>query len=205
MTEARFEKCIRKINDGDRDGLREIYEEYVSYIYGIVMQMIGSRENAEDITSDFFVRLWEKSALYKPGNGHRGWMATIARNMTVDFIRKRKREELVPRFDDGGEEAEERYGYGEMQQAAMAEKSGGAGEGYFRASEVEDQVLADITVQEAMESLNEKERLVVHMKVMGELTFKEISDILQIPMGTVAWRYREALNKLRRCGYGQGL
>ncbi|MBD5460010.1 MAG: RNA polymerase subunit sigma-70, partial [Lachnospiraceae bacterium] len=45
MTEVRFEMCIRKMNNGDRDGLREIYEEYVSYIYGIVMQMIGSREN----------------------------------------------------------------------------------------------------------------------------------------------------------------
>lgn len=205
MTEAGFEKCIRKMNDGDRDGLREIYEEYASYIYGIVMHMIGSRENAEDITSEFFVRLWEKSASYKPGNGHRGWMATIARNMTVDFIRRRKREELVPRFDDGGEETEERFGYAELQQAVMSGKNGGAQEGYFRVSEVEDQVLADMTVREALDSLNEKERIVVHMKVMGELTFKEISDILQVPMGTVAWRYREALNKLRRYGYGQGL
>lgn len=204
MTEARFEKCIRKMNNGDRDGLREIYEEYVSYIYGIVMQMIGNRENAEDITSDFFIRLWEKSESYRAGNGHRGWMATIARNMAVDFIRKRKREELVPRFDDGGEDAEDRSGYGELQQAAMAEKDGGGSEGYFRVSEVEDQVLAEMTIREALESLNEKERVVVHMKILGELTFKEISNILQIPMGTVAWRYREALSKLRRCGYEQG-
>ena len=62
MTEAKFEQCIRQMNEGDKDGLREVYEEYISYIYGIVFQMIGNKENAEDITSEFFIKLWEKSA-----------------------------------------------------------------------------------------------------------------------------------------------
>lgn len=177
MTESKFEKCIRQMNDGDKEGLREVYEEYVSYIFGIVMQMIGNRENAEDITSEFFIRLWEKSALYKPGSGHKGWMATIARNMTVDFIRKHKREELT-------EEPEEDF-------------SGDSG--------VEDQVVSTMMMKAALDTLSEKERLIVHMKVMGDMTFKEISAALKVPMGTVAWRYREAMNKLRRCGYEEGL
>lgn len=205
VTETKFEKCIRQMNQGDQEGLREVYEEYVSYIFGIVMQVIHNRENAEDITSDFFIKLWEKSALYKPGSGHRGWMATIARNMTVDFIRKHKREELTAGFTGGEEDAEERNGYTELQQAMASESTGGAVSGYFRASEVEDQVIRDVVISEALNTLNEKERTIVHMKVMGDLTFKEISAVLDIPMGTVAWRYREAMNKLRGCGYEQGL
>jgi RNA polymerase sigma-70 factor (ECF subfamily) len=65
--------------------------------------------------------------------------------------------------------------------------------------------VGDITVQEALETLNEKERLVVHMKVLGKMTLQEIADALETPMGTIAWRYREAVNKLRRLGYGEGL
>lgn len=179
MTEAKFEQCIRQMNEGDKEGLREVYEEYISYIYGIVFQMIGNKENAEDITSEFFIKLWEKSASYKPGSGHRGWMATIARNMTIDFIRKYKREELTDTFED-------------------------TAEGYSRTSSVEDQVVNQSLIKDALETLSEKEREVIHMKVMGDMTLKEIAAVLEVPMGTVAWRYREAVNKLRRCGFEQG-
>lgn len=179
MTEAKFEQCIRQMNEGDKDGLREVYEEYISYIYGIVFQMIGNKENAEDITSEFFIKLWEKSASYKPGSGHRGWMATIARNMTIDFIRKHKREELTDTFEE-------------------------TADGYSRTSDVENRVIHQSLIKDALETLSEKEREVVHMKVMGDMTLKEIAAVLKVPMGTVAWRYREAVNKLRRCGFEQG-
>lgn len=179
MTEAKFEQCIRQMNEGDREGLREVYEEYLSYIYGIVFQMIGNRENAEDIASEFFIRLWEKSASYKPGSGHRGWMATIARNMTIDFIRKHKREELTDTFED-------------------------TAEGFSHDGSVESRVIHQLVIKDALETLSEKEREVIHMKVMGDMTLKEIAAVLKVPMGTVAWRYREAVNKLRRCGFEQG-
>ena len=185
MTEERFALCIQGMNEGDKEALREVYEEYVSYIYGIVLQLLKNKENAEDITADFFIRLWEKSKLYKPGSGHRGWMATIARNMAVDFIRKNRREDLIEDFEEGEFVAS----------SGIASTQVG----------VEQQVVGDATVKEALESLNEKERLVVHMKVLGEMTLQEIADALETPIGTIAWRYREAVNKLRRQGYGEGL
>ena len=41
----------------------------------------------------------------------------------------------------------------------------------------------------------------INMKILGEMTFKEIAEVLNIPMGTVTWRYQNAIKKLRRCGY----
>lgn len=174
VTEAGFEKCIRAMNRGDRNGLKEVYEEYVSYIYGIVRALLHNKEEAEDITSDFFIRLWEKSDTYKPGGGHKGWMATIARNMAVDYIRKHKREEFSETVSE--QESDEN---------------------------VERQVLADISINEALSMLKESERKVVHLKIMGELTFREIAEILEQPMGTVTWHYNQAIKKLRRCGYAE--
>lgn len=174
MTEARFDECIRAMNRGDRNGLKEVYEEYVSYIYGIVRALLHNREEAEDITGDFFIRLWEKSDTYKCGGGHKGWMATIARNMAVDYIRKHKKEELSETVND--RESEEN---------------------------VEHQVLSDISIKEALTMLKESEREVLHLKIMGELTFKEIAAILEQPMGTVTWHYNQAIKKLRRCGYAE--
>ena len=191
MTEGNFEACIVAMNKGDKDGLREVYEEYISYIYGIVRGLLASKEEAEDITSDFFIRLWEKSDTYKPGSGHKGWMATIARNMAIDYIRKRKREEPVD-FSENREE--DTGGISAGKKAEMIQ----AGE---KSNSVEEQVIADMTIKEALALLKESERRVVHMKIMGQMTFQEIADILEEPMGTVAWRYRQAIKTLRRCGY----
>lgn len=190
MTEGRFEKCIRNMSRGSRDALKEVYEEYVSYIYNIVRQLLSTREEAEDITSEFFIRLWEKSDSYRGGGGHKGWMATIARNLAIDYIRKRKREEVV---DFSTERETEAGGQNFSARNAMhGEKSG---------ESVEEQVLADISMEEALSQLKESERRVVHMKIAADMTFQEIADILEEPLGTVAWRYREAVKKLRRCGY----
>ena len=191
MTEGRFETCIRNMNRGDRDALKEVYEEYVSYIYGIVRQLLSTREEAEDITSEFFIRLWEKSESYRGGSGHKGWMATIARNLAIDYIRKRKREEVV----DFSTERETEEGVQNFSaRSAMREES-------KIEKSVEDQVLADISMEEALSQLKESERRVVHMKIIADMTFQEIADILEESLGTVAWRYREAVKKLRRCGY----
>ena len=179
------------MNRGDRDALKEVYEEYVSYIYGIVRQLLSTREEAEDITSEFFIRLWEKSESYRGGSGHKGWMATIARNLAIDYIRKRTREEVV----DFSTERETEEGVQNFSaRSAMREES-------KIEKSVEDQVLADISMEEALSQLKESERRVVHMKIIADMTFQEIADILEESLGTVAWRYREAVKKLRRCGY----
>lgn len=58
-----------------------------------------------------------------------------------------------------------------------------------------------MTVKEALETLKPAERQIVSLKVLGELTFKEIAQCMKIPMGTVTWKYQNAIKKLRRCGY----
>lgn len=58
-----------------------------------------------------------------------------------------------------------------------------------------------MNLKEALATLKPKEREIINMKIMGDMTFQEIADILGKPLGTVTWQYREAINKLRRCGY----
>lgn len=178
MDETRFCTAVEKIKTGDKQGLKEIYEAYIGYIYTIVYQIVQNKENAEDITSEFFIKLWEKAAIYRAGNGgHRGFLATIARNMSIDFMRKSGREQF----------------FEEEQEEQILQTS--------EANSVEAEVIEELSVKEALDRLEYREREIVHLKVMGELTFQEIADILRIPLGTVTWKYRNALQKLRRCGY----
>ncbi len=192
MTEKDFDECMIKICQGDKEALKTVYLEYNTYIYSIVYTMLGNRENSEDICSDFFIKLWTNSDKYKSGSGHKGYLATIARNMCIDFIRKNKREMLIAEFetnqdDEGGLSGENRLNI-----------AGGCDE-----SEIEKTVVGDINLRSALERLKPSQKEVVNLKIMGEFTFKEISAIIKKPIGTVTWLYREAIENLRKYGFEQ--
>lgn len=176
MEEKQFSVCMERMKSGDKGALHEVYEAYAGYIYTAVLQVVSNREDAEDVTSEFFIKLWRLADTYRKGNGHRAWMVTIARNMAVDLLRKTKREVLTEDYTDT------------MTENASDEC-------------VEQEVITDMSLRQALDTLKPNEREVVHLKIMGDLTFQEIADILGIPLGTVTWRYQNAIKKLRRCGY----
>lgn len=188
MTDVQFEECIMRMAQGDKEGLRMIYEEYIGYIYAVVLDVLKNKENAEDISADFFIKLWTIAASYKPGNGHRAWMVRIARNMSIDFLRKHRREDLSDKMEDAGETAE-------------GDSYGRSIYGADTGSQVEDEVISDLSLQEALAMLNDNEREVINLKIVADMTFKEIAELLNTPMGTITWRYQNAIKKLRRCGY----
>jgi RNA polymerase sigma-70 factor (ECF subfamily) len=174
VTDREFEKCVKKILKNDKDGLREIYDQYRVYIYSCMWKIVQNKENAEDLTADFFIKFWETADKYKFGGKHRAWLATIARNMAIDFVRKNKKMILSDEMPETGDS---------------------------NTSGMEELVVGNMFLKEALETLNEGEQEVVHLKIVGELTFKEIAKVLKLPMGTITWRYQNAIKKLRRCGY----
>ncbi|MCM1125806.1 MAG: RNA polymerase sigma factor [Lachnospiraceae bacterium] len=188
MTEHQFEQAVERMVRGDKTGLKEIYENYLGYIYRIIYEIVQSKENAEDIASEFFIKLWDRAEQFKPGGGHKGYLAAMARNMAIDFLRKHKREELTAMLQDIESAPEE------------SEKPGRSGINRSSA-DVEAEVVQNLSVQEAMALLKPGERQIVSMKVLLGLTFKEIAAIMELPMGTVTWKYQNAIKKLRRCGY----
>lgn len=191
MNEQQFENAVARMVQGDKTALKEIYISYAGYIYRIIYEVLQNKENAEDVTSDFFIRLWDKAGQFKPGSGHKGYLAVIARNMAVDFLRKHKKEELTFLLQDLGEEGEE-------------EKKGSRKLAEDKLSQVEEQVIGSMTIRQALGMLKPSERQIISLKVLGEMTFKEIAAAMEIPMGTVTWKYQNAIKKLRRCGYEQG-
>lgn len=183
MTDEQFGGCLARIKNKDRSGLKEIYEEYVSFIYHVVLDIVRTKENAEDITSDFFIKLWDKPDGYRPGGGHKGYMATIARNMAIDHIRKYKREEPegVPPDDDALP--------GEIEGRADSSPT------------PEEEAVSNLSVEQALDKLKPVYRQIVTMKALSDMTFREIAAVLEMPMGTVTWNYREAIKQLGRFGY----
>ena len=98
------------------------------------------------------------------------WLITIARNLAIDYLRKRKKESLTAEIPD-----------------------------YLQAGEssCEERLCQKLGLEQALMTLKEEERQIVNLKIMGELTFREIASVLKKPQGTVAWYYRTAIRKLK--------
>lgn len=174
MTDQEFADCIAAIRSRDQSGLVRIYEEYSAYLFQVVRALIEQREDAEDILSELFLKLWDSPPDYRPGRGHKGYLATMARNRAVDHLRANKRS--IP-IDTDDEEA-----LGAVPSS-------------------EEAIVNEMVVEQVLARMSPQEREIVSMKHLMGMTFREIAEATGRPQGTVAWVYREAVNKIRRSGY----
>ncbi len=211
MEDSRFDLCMSRLKDGDKDALHEIYTEYGPYIYHFVLGILKSREDAEDVTSEFFIRLWKTAEKYKPGSGHKTYITTIARNMAIDFLRARGKESLIEDIFPQKSDDSDVYITEDMITAGTdagavgvlaSSSDGGSMSGDVSSADVTaSEAIGKVTMEEALSKLKPPEPQIIHMKFALDMTFAEIAEVLKIPMGTVTWKYREAIGKLRRCGY----
>ncbi|MBR6238416.1 MAG: RNA polymerase sigma factor [Lachnospiraceae bacterium] len=207
MEDKEFDLCMNRMADGDKDALKAIYENYRAYIYHFLLGILKSKEDAEDVASEFFIRLYKNASKYKPGSGHKTYITTIARNMAIDFLRSKGRESLIEDIFPQKSDDSDVYITEDMITAGttaggmgvMADE--GAAEDAASADVTANEAIGKVTMEEALSKLKPPEPQIIHMKFALDMTFAEIAEALKIPMGTVTWKYREAIGKLRRCGY----
>ncbi len=186
MTDEMFQTAIANLAQGDKDSLKLIYQAYVRLIYAVIYDVVGRKEDAEDVTSEFFIKLVRVAKSFIPGSPHKAWLVKIARNMAIDYIRKNRREVLLAatgddKTDDNVENSIENIGTD------------------GKACRIEDRTILAEDMKRAMQCLKPKEKEIIDMKLIGQLTFKEIAEIRGTPIGTVTWLYNQGIRKLRRC------
>ena len=170
MTDAEFEAAVRKISMGDKSGLRDIYDAYADIVYRIFLGKVHHHQDAEDLTSDFFLKLWNIAGRFYPGHGHRSWLTTIAWNMATDHLRRAGRE--LPSETPAQEMAD--------------------------AQRTEDTVTGKMHTEDILSVLPEEEQEIVRLHLAAELTFREVAEVLRRPLGTVSWKYRNAMQRLKK-------
>lgn len=207
MEDKEFDLCMGRMAGGDKDALKAIYESYRAYIYHFLLGILKSKEDAEDVASEFFIRLWKNAAKYKPGSGHKTYITTIARNMAIDFLRSKGRESLIedifPQKSDDSDVyiTEDMITAGATAGGVGVMADDGAASDAASIDVTASEAIGKVTMEEALSKLKPPEPQIIHMKFALDMTFAEIAEVLKIPMGTVTWKYREAIGKLRRCGY----
>jgi RNA polymerase sigma-70 factor (ECF subfamily) len=156
---------------GDRaEPLEELYERYARRVYGLGLQLLGDRGLAEDLVQETFVRLWRSAPRFDPARGSaRTFLFTLARRAAVDLWRR---------------------GLGHASAGEPAPEPA-ADENAFEA------LLLGLEVRAALDELTAKHREVLELHYHYGLTQQQISERLEIPLGTVKTRTYHALRALR--------
>ncbi len=152
----------------------DVAREHGAFIYTVAYRLTGTRHDAEDLVQDVLVRVQRGLRTYHPGS-MQGWLSRITTNAFLDEVRRKKRRPTDYLPDDA---------------ERVLPKSAGA-----------DEVLADSSlpdeIQIAVMSLPEDYRAAVVLSDVVGLSYQEISEALDVPIGTVRSRIHRGRSQLR--------
>ena len=181
--DALVNKRIKQVLKGDQNAYADIVNLYQHKLYQICYRMLGNKQEAEDIAQEAFVRAYINLHSYDQKRKFSTWLYRIATNLCIDRIRKKKPDYYLD-AEVAGTDGLDMYS-----QIAADEK---LPEDVVAQMELQDRIQYEIS------RLPDKFRSVIVLKYIEELSLQEISDILDMPLGTVKTRIhrgREALRK----------
>ena len=167
--QGELEGLLTGVAAGDREALAQLYCRTRAAVYALALSILNNAHDAQDVTQDVFVRVWESAPRYRPQGSPMAWLLTITRNESRMKLRR-----------DG------RYVDMEEQEwlAIPADAPSVTPE--------DRQVL-----QSAMAVLPDTERQIVLLHAAAGLKHREIAGLLELPLATVLSKYHRALKKLR--------
>ena len=164
-------ELVRRCRGGDGSAWEEIVSIYSRRIYNLAYRFTSSREAAEDLTQEVFVRIYRTLEQFDAKQGDlQNWLMRLARNLVIDDYRRRQRNPQ----DSHAEDVDEHVFH-------LHSKTGSA------QREMERRELA-AQVQEGIDKLPPDLRTCVILRDIEELSYQEIVDLLKIPEGTVKSR-----------------
>lgn len=164
-----------RVAAGDQQAFGELYDAVASRVFGAVLRLVIDRSQAEEVTQEVFLEIWQSAGVFDPNRGRAiGWIMTLAKRRAIDRIRSAQ----------AAQDRDLRVG--------------------IREYRVEDDVAdaAEIAVEServavALERLPDAQRQAIALAYDGGLTHTEIAQLLSVPIGTVKTRLRDGMIRLR--------
>ena len=164
---------INRAQQGDRSAYGELVRRHYAEVVRVVYRLCGDSALAEDAAQEAFLRAWVKLPAFQAASPLRNWLFRIAVNVALDVLRKKPEEQL------------------EEEQILLVPDPGLGPESALIEKE------RATSVQRAIRALPEAARSVLVLREYGELSYQEISSVLDIPIGTVMSRLNYARTQLR--------
>jgi RNA polymerase sigma-70 factor (ECF subfamily) len=162
-----------------------LVERYQNRLVGILFHLVSSREEAEDLCQEVFLRIYKARKGYRPRAKFSTWLFTIANNLALNHLRSKGRNPSVPMS-----------GAGTDSQAVVSVGQQLAGREGTPSSQMRQAELADL-VREALTVLNEDQKVAVLLNKFEEMSYAEIADVMGRSPAAIKSLLARARNQLR--------
>lgn len=170
MDKAELDSYMVRLKNGDDSAFDVIYNETRKGLFSFILTYVKNYQSAEDVLQNTYIKIRNSIGSYRAGTNAWAWIFTIAKNLSLNEIKKAKRETPTD-FN----EQENRFGD----------------------YEIEDKLSMPM-LNIIKETLNKTEQQIVLLHIVGGYKHREIADMLFKPLGTVLWAYRNAIGKLKK-------
>jgi RNA polymerase sigma-70 factor (ECF subfamily) len=161
---------VKRAQSGDESAMAELITTHKQLIFTITNRMVHNRDTAMDLTQDTFIKAFLNINKVKGGKHFRAWLCRIARNVTYDYFRKEKQRKAVSL-----EEVQDYIGTDTMGQKHRS-----------------------MIIQDALDRLSEKDRMLLTLAYYEGFTHEEISEVMDIPTRNIKVQIHRARLRLRR-------
>jgi RNA polymerase sigma-70 factor (ECF subfamily) len=166
---------VRKAQKGNDKAFLALFQEYEQDIYRMAFVYVKNQSDAFDVVQETAYRSFKTIKNLKEPKYFKTWLIRIAVNCSLDLLRKQKKVvQLKPELEEN------------------------------ISGDINEDIDLEVTVRDLIEGLNEEEKSVVILRFYEGLTFKEVSETLDIPLGTAKTILYRALDKLRNNLKGDG-
>lgn len=159
---------FQEIKQGNINKLDDLYCKYNKLIYNIAFSILKNRENSEDIVQIVFMKIFQMDKNKLPTTNESTWLYSLTKNETLNYLRNKKQEVNLDEI-------------------------------YYITEEDKElsKIIDEDNYNRIIAKLNKQEREIISLKILSNMSFKEISLLLNLPMGTVQWKYYTSLYTLR--------
>ena len=175
------EELIARFQDGDEQAYVELVNRYRNRLMTFVYRFVNDMEKAEDIVQDTLMKLYTHGHYYRNIAKFSTWIYTIAGNFAKTELRRKKRHKVTNLSQMGFDDRE-------YQLPSVEPETGETAQGHF----------AEKKIQMAIQELPLHFRTVVILRDIQELSYEEISKIVDVPLGTVKSRINRARLQLQQ-------
>ena len=176
-------ELIQAVLGGDATAYRGLVERYQGRVYTMIYGMVRNQEDARDLTQDVFIKAYRNLHGFRADARFYTWLYRIAMNLAIDLTRRRQHRPLPGLEDDVAVRGDD----GAVLDLHHADSP--------RKAVERSQLYA--TILKALDQLPEDQRQVVLLRELEGLSYKEISEVLDVPEGTVMSRLFYARKKLQ--------
>lgn len=168
-------ELLKAVSRGDEQALAQLYDNYRVILFGLLVRILNSREEAEDVLQEVFLQVWRRAKDFDETRGKPfTWLVTLARSRAIDRLRSLGARDRVA-------------------QASVREASEEVSDAAFDTFRSEQRTL----VTSALSQLPEEQKRPLVLAYFDGLTQSEIAANLGAPLGTVKTRMRAGMIKLR--------